>query len=350
MYTNVIGVQKMPIDIGIDMGTANTVIYAGKTVILSEPSVVAVETNTGRPIKFGAEAYKMIGRTPGKITPVCPIERGVIASYDEAEHLLRYFMRKVYSGKLIKPRVMFSMPAGTTAVQQRSFMSAVQASGARNICPIESPVAAAIGVGVDFAKPCGSIVVDIGAGSTDIAVLSMGGIAQYESLRIASSDFDEAIIRYIRKEHNVLVGRQTAENIKKQIGCVIRRPLEITMKAKGRNLFTGLPQVFEITANEICDAVSEVSQGICAAVQSVIEKTPPELVGDIARDGLTLTGGGSLIHGMAELMGKSIGIEAAVAEEPMSCVAYGIGKALKNFDILKNGDYEFRSLQDLIID
>ncbi len=340
----------MPIDIGIDMGTANTVIYVGKSIVLNEPSVVSVETDTGRPLKFGYEAYKMIGRAPGKITPVCPIERGVIASYEEAEQLLRYFVRKVYGGKVIKPRVMFSMPAGVTVVQQRSFMSAMQAAGARNICPIESPVAAAIGVGIDFSKPYGTIVVDIGAGSTDIAVLSMGGIAQYESVRIASSDFDEAIIRYIRKEHNILIGQRTAENIKKQIGCVLHRPIEITMFAKGRNLYTGLPQVFEITANEICDAISEVSYGICAAVQAVLEKTPPELVGDIAKDGVLLTGGGALIHGMVELMERHIGIKASLVDEPMSCVAYGIGKALKNFDLLKNGDYEFRSLQDLVIE
>ena len=340
----------MPVDIGIDMGTSNTVICVGKSIVLDEPSVVSIETETGRPLKFGYEAYKMIGRTPDKITTVCPIQRGVIASYDEAEQLLRYFLKKAYNGKIVKPRVMFSMPAGITAVQQRSFMRARQAAGARNICPIESPVAAAIGVGVDFTKPHGTIVVDIGAGSTDIAVLSMGGIAQYDSVRIASGDFNEAIVNHIRKEHNILVGYHTAENIKLQIGSVVRRPVEITMIVKGRNLYTGLPQVFEVTANEICDAISDVSQSICSAVQSVLEKTPPELVGDIAKDGLILTGGGSLIRGMKDLMEYNIGIKAQLVGDPKLCVAYGISKALKNFDLLKNGDYEFRSLQDLVIE
>lgn len=337
-------------DIGIDLGTANTVIFAGRSVVLSEPSVVAVETETGRPLYFGSDAYRMVGRTPDRITTVFPIERGVIANYEVAEHMVRYFLKKIYGNRMIKPRVMVSIPSGITAVQQRSVRTVVEDAGARDVCLIEAPVAAAIGVGVDFVKPHGTIVVDVGAGTTDVAVLSMGGLAQCESIRMASLDFNEAIIRYVRKEYNILIGARTAEEIKLKIGCVVHRPVEVAMKAKGRNLFSGLPEMFEITSNEVSDAISEVSYGICGAIQSVLERTPPELVADISTDGILLTGGGVLIHGMPELLHRYTGLKATVVPDPTSCVARGTGKALENPDLLVNGDYEFRSLQDLTLE
>jgi len=336
-------------DIGIDLGTASTVICSGRQIVLHEPSVVALETQTGRPLKFGGEAAAMIGKTPDSITAVCPVEHGVIANYDAAEHMLRYYLKKVCGTKMVKPRVLVSAPAGITAVQQRSIMDALQNAGARTVCLIEAPVAAALGVGVDFSRPHGTIIVDIGAGTTDVAVLSMGGLAQCESIKIAGGEFDEAIIKYVRKEYNILIGSKSAEYIKQQIGCVVQRPVEVAMKAKGRNLFTGLPQVFEISANEVCTAVTDVSYGICNGIQSVLENTPPELVGDIAGDGMVITGGGALIHGMCELLTRYTGIKASLTDDPFTCVARGTGKALDNLDLLKNGDYEFRTLQDLIV-
>jgi len=337
----------MPLDIGIDMGTANTIIFTNGAVVLKEPSVVIIDAETEACLNFGAEAFKMMGRTSDKMMVVKPIEHGVIASHLEAESMLRYFLKKIGGNRMIKPRIMIAMPAGITAVQQRSFIYAVQEAGARNICPIESPVAAALGMGIDFKKPYGTIVVDVGAGSTDIAVLSMGGLAQSESVRVASSDFDEAIIKYVRRKYSVAIGAKTAENIKMHIGSAVHRPIEITMKAKGLNFKTGLPQVFELTANEVCDAISDVSYGICRAVQAVLEKTPPELVGDIAKDGILLTGGGALLSGMCELFERYMGIKATLAPNPLESVANGIGVAMKNFDLLKNGDYEFKSLVDI---
>lgn len=337
----------MPLDIGIDMGTANTIIYSNGTVVLSEPSVVITDAEDGRCLNFGAEAFKMVGRTSDKMMAVKPIEHGVIASHLEAETMLRYFLKKIGGNRMIKPRVMMAMPAGITEVQKRSFIYAVQEAGARNICPIESPVAAALGMGTDFTKPYGTIVVDIGAGTTDVAVLSMGGLAQSESVRIASSDFDEAIIKYIRRKYSIDIGVKTAENIKMHIGSAVHRPIEIAMKAKGLNYKTGMPQVFEVTANEICDAISDVSYSICKAVQMVLEKTPPELVGDIAKDGILLTGGGALLNGMCELFERYMGIGATLADSPLESVARGIGVGIKNFDLLKNGDYEFKSLIEI---
>jgi len=337
------------LDIGIDLGTAYTSICAGREIKLCEPSVVALETQSGKPIAFGEAALRMVGRTPERITTVRPIARGAIANYNVAEQMLHHYMRSAFGGKMVKPRVMVSIPSGITAVQQRSIIDAAQNAGARNVCLVEGPVAAAIGLGVDFDRPHGSIIVDIGAGTTDVAVISMGGLAQCDSVGIASSDIDEAIIRYVRKELHILIGDRTAEDIKKQIGCVVHRPIEIAMKARGRNLFTGLPQLFEITTNEVADAVRDTSYAICNAVQSVLEKTPPELVGDIATDGIMLCGAAARMHGMAELMTRYTGIKASVVENAKFCVAVGTGKALENLDLLKNGDYRFRTLQDLII-
>jgi rod shape-determining protein MreB len=335
-------------DIGIDLGTAKTVVISGKMIVLNEPSVVLMENYTEMPYKFGREAYDAIGRSSDRYMPVCPIERGVIANYNVAEHMVRYFMRKVTGGKMTKPRVVVSMPSGVTEVQQRSIVDAIQNAGGRSVCPIEAPVAAAIGIGIDFSKPHGTIIVDIGAGTTDVAVMSMGGLSKCESARVAGTDIDDAIIKYMKKEHNLLIGRHTAETIKKQIGCAMPRDIELAMYAKGLSSMNGLPTAVEINANEICEAISETTYQICAAVQSVLNKTPPELVGDIADDGIYLTGGTALLNGMDALLEEYTGIKVTRVENVMTCVAKGIGIALRNFDILQNGDYEFRTLQDLI--
>ena len=339
----------MPAGIGLDLGTSKTTIVIGKTVVLNEPSVVSVETDTGEPIQYGQEAYKMIGRTPDRITPICPIERGVIANFDAAEQMLRHFMRCALGNKMVRPRVMVTAPNSVTAVQRRSLTDAAVSSGARIVDFIEAPVAAAIGIGIDFVKPHGTIVVDIGAGTIDVAVLSMGGLAQCESTKLGSRDFDDAIIRYVRREHNILIGARTAEHIKKHVGSVVHRSVDIVMKAKGRNLFTGLPEMFEITANDVCDATADVSFAICNSVQSVLEKTPPELVGDIATDGMYVTGGGSLIYGMQQMLSAYTGIPANLVSDPFTCVAKGAAKACEDPALLQNGDIEGRMLSDLEI-
>lgn len=340
----------MAIDIGIDLGTAKTIILSGSVIKLEEPSVASVDTDTWAPLHFGEQAYKMIGRTPESITTVFPIEHGVIADYEVAEQMMRYFVRKAFGNRTVKPRVMVAMPSGLTTVQHRSVAQVIEAAGGRNVCTVESPLAAAIGLGIDLEKAHGSMIVDIGAGTTDVAVLSMGALSVCQSDRVASKNFDEAIIRFIRKEYNILIGLQTAEQIKMQIGSVIQRPVEIAMQAKGRNLFSGLPQVFEITTNEVYESVCDVALSICKAVQSALEKTEPDLVADISADGLYLTGGGAMIYGMEKLLSDFLGIEVRLVDDPLHCVVRGTGIALKNPNLLKNGDYQFRSLQDLIIE
>lgn len=340
----------MAIDIGIDLGTAKTCILSGAKIMLEEPSAAAVDTDSWEPIAFGEKAYKMIGRTPDSITSVLPIERGVIADYDVAEEMMRRFMRKAFGNKMVKPRVMVAMPSGLTAVQHRSVAQVVEAAGGRNVCTIESPMAAAIGMGIDFTKARGTMIVDIGAGTTDVAVISLGGLSQCESGRVASRDFDEAVIRYVRKEYNILIGLQTAEQIKKQIGSVVHRPVEIAMQAKGRNLFTGLPQLFEITTNEVFQAVDDIAVNICKTVQGVLERTEPDLVADVSEDGIFLTGGGALIYGMEKRLSDFTGVPVHLVEDPLHCVVRGTGTALKHPSLLKNGDYAFRSLQDLIVE
>jgi len=335
--------------IGLDIGTSVTTIAVGKNVVLCEPSVVSVETDTFEPLKYGSEAYKMIGRTPDRITTVCPIERGVIANFDVAEQMLRHYMRGVLGNKMVRPRIMVTAQGGVTAVQRKSLTDVAVSAGARVIDFIEAPIAAAIGIGIDFTTPHGSIVVDIGGGTTDVAVLSMGGLAQCESAKVGSKDFDEAIIRYVRKEHNILIGSRTAENIKKHVGSVIMRPVDVVMKAKGRNLFSGLPQVFEISSNDVCEAISDISFAMCNAVQSVLEKTPPEMVGDIATDGIYLTGGGALIYGMPQMLGAYTGTPVNLTNNPFNCVALGAAKACEDPELLNNGDFETRMLNDLKI-
>lgn len=336
-------------DLGVDLGTRKTVIVRGKKIVLNQPSVVLMEEYDDSPYKYGKEAFEAIGRAPGRYRPVCPIERGVISDYAVAEHMLRHYIQYACGKRMTKPRVVVSMPSNITWVQQRSIIDAVQNAGGRSVCTIEAPVAAALGMGIDFKRPHGTIVVDIGAGTTDVAVISMGGLSKCESVQVAGTDIDAAIIDYMKREYGLLIGEHTAEFIKCQVGTAIPRQVEIAIQAKGVNAATGLPKIVEITANEVCEAISDVVYRICGAVRDVLDKTPPELVGDIAEDGIYLTGGTSQLTGMADCLSNYIGIKVTTADNWEYCVAKGIGNVLHHFDLLANGDYEFRTLQDLIV-
>lgn len=337
--------------IGIDLGTDRTRVYSGDSVVLDRPSCVAVKSHSGAPCAFGEEARQMTGKTSEFIRVVDPIEHGVIASYAEADAMLKNYLSHVCGNKMIKPRVLVAMPAGLTELQMRSVMNAVRDAGARSVCLVEAPIAIAVDLDIDFSTPHGTVILDIGAGTTDVAVLSMGGLAACESARCAGLDFDEAIIRYVRRVHNIAIGPRTARQIKECIGCVSPRPVEIAMSAKGVQIYTGRPQAFEITANEVCEAVSDVMDTMVRAVQQVLEKTPPELVADIARDGVILTGGGSLLHGMPQALGKRLGVRVRPVSDPLQTVARGAGKAMKRFTALRREqDYRFRQLKELVVE
>ena len=319
-------------DIGIDLGTASVLVYVkGKGVVLNEPSVVAINKDDGRLLSVGADAQAMLGRTPGNIVAIRPLREGVISDYDMTERMLKEFIRKV-SGSfhhIFKPRVIICVPSGITEVEERAVVDAGIQAGARRVFLIEEPLAAAIGAGIDITKPDGHMIVDIGGGTTDIAVISLGGIVESTSIKIAGDQFDEAIIKYIRRKHNVLIGERTAEEIKMQIGCVFPRPEEQTFEVKGRCLMTGLPRVFTVTSSEMIEAFEEVSTRILEAIHGVLERTPPELVADISTNGIVMTGGGSLVWGFDKLIESHTGIETHVADDAISCVAYGTGKSLE---------------------
>ena len=326
-------------DIGIDLGTASVLVYIkGKGVVLNEPSVVAIDKNTGRLLKVGAEAQAMLGRTPGNIVAIRPLRDGVISDYDMTERMLKEFIRKVTGGfHLFPPRIMVCVPSGITEVEERAVIDAGRQAGARRVYLIEEPVAAAIGAGIDITKPDGHMVVDIGGGTTDVAVISLGGIVESTSIKIAGDQFDEAIIKYIRRKHNVLIGDRTAEEIKMQIGCVFPRPEEQSYEVKGRCLMTGLPRTFTVTSSEMIEAFEEVSTRILEAVHGVLERTPPELVADISTNGIVMTGCGSLVWGFDKLIESHTGIETHVADDAISCVAFGTGKSLDNVGDMQDG-------------
>lgn len=337
-------------DIGIDLGTARTTIIRGKEIVLDEPSVVIMDDYSDTPFKIGREAYTALGRTSDKYRAVCPIERGVIADYNVAEHMLHKFMTDVCGQKMTKPRVMIAIPSGVTTMSQRAIINAVQNAGGRAVCPIEAPVAAAMGMGLDFTKPRGSIIVDIGAGTTDVAVMSMGGLSKCESAPVAGNDIDDAIINYIKREYNLLIGRHTARSVKHQIGIALPREVEVAMQVKGLDLQCGLPGIVEVTANEICGAISETIEQICAAIQSVLNKTPPELVADIAVDGIYVSGGTMLLGDMDKLLKRRLGIKINVPDNPVQCVVRGLGVALRQSDAMGKHGYQFHTMQDLMMD
>ncbi len=315
-------------DIGIDLGTASILVYVkGKGVVLKEPSVVAFDRDTNRIKAIGEEARLMLGRTPGNIVAVRPLRQGVISDYTVTEKMLKYFIQKaVGKQRFRKPLISICVPSGVTEVERKAVEDAAFQAGARDVKIIEEPIAAAIGAGIDIARPCGNMIVDIGGGTSDIAVISLGGTVVSTSIKIAGDDFDDAIVRYMRKKHNLLIGERTAEDIKIRIGSAFPRPEIEQVDVRGRNLVTGLPKTIAVTSKETEEALRDTTLQIVEAVHSVLEKTPPELAADIADRGIVLTGGGSLLYGLEELIESKTGITTMTAEEPMTAVAIGTGK------------------------
>jgi len=306
----------------------------GKGILLKEPSVAAVDKLTGKLFAVGYEAQRMIGRTPGNIIAVRPLRDGVISDYDVTEKMLNSFLKKINISKIFKPNIMICVPSGVTDVEERAVKDAAVQAGAKKAFIIEEPIAAAIGTGIDISQPSGSMIVDIGGGTTDVAVISLGGVVVSSSIKTAGDKFDDAIIKYIRKKHNVLIGERTAEHIKHQVGCVFIPEEERTAEVKGRNLITGLPKTFMVTSTEIYEALVETANLIMDAVHQTLEKTPPELVGDIVSAGIIMTGGGSLLDGFPKLISERTGIHSFIADDPTTCVVMGTGKALDNMHLL----------------
>ena len=321
-------------DIGIDLGTASILVYIkGKGVVLKEPSVVAFDRDTNKIKAIGEEARLMIGRTPGNIVAVRPLRQGVISDYTVTEKMVKHFIQKAIGKRILKkPRISICVPSGATEVEKRAVKDAGYQAGAREVSIIEEPIAAAIGAGIDISRPCGNMIVDIGGGTTDIAVISLGGTVVSASIKIAGDDFDEAIVRYMRKKHNLLIGERTAEEIKIKIGAAYPRPEVETMDVRGRNLVTGLPKTITVTSEETEEALRETTSQIVEAVHGVLEKTPPELAADIADRGIVLTGGGCLLQGLEELIEAKTGINTMTAEDPMTAVAIGTGKYVEFYN------------------
>ena len=327
-------------DVGIDLGTASILVFRkGKGIVLQEPSVVAIDKDTDRVIAVGQEARRMLGRTPGYIVAVRPLKDGVIADYETTEKMLTYFIRKVVGKRLMfKPRIVVCVPTGATDVEERAVRQATLQAGARQAFLIEEPLAAAMGAGINIADPTGNMIVDVGGGTTDIAVLSLGGIVCRSSLRIGGDKFDDAIIRYIRREYNLLIGERTAEEVKIQIGSAFPpyQNKEEVMDVRGRDLLTGLPRTIRVTSRETWFALQEVLEAVVNTVKEVLEKTPPELASDILNNGIVMTGGGALLHGLDMLISSQTNLPVHVAEDPISCVALGTGKALSNINYLSS--------------
>ena len=323
-------------DIGIDLGTATVIAYVkGKGIVLREPSVVAVDSNTGDVLAVGKEARRMLGRTPGNIVATRPLREGVISNYTVTEKMLKYFINNVCGRFVFAPRIMICIPSRVTEVEKKAVIDAATQAGARKVYLIEEPIAAAIGAGIDISKPCGNMVVDIGGGTTDIAVISLGGSVTSTSLKVAGDKFDEYIIKYIKKKHNIIIGERTAEDLKVNIGCVYPKMQDVEMDIRGRDLIDGLPKTITIHSSEMLEAMIEPALMIVDAVHSVLEKTPPELAADISDRGIYMTGGGCLVDGLDKLLQEKTGINVMIAQDTVSCVALGTGKALDNIDSLK---------------
>jgi len=324
-------------EIGIDLGTASVLVYIkGKGIVLREPSVVAIDKNTDRVIAVGNEARKMLGRTPGNIIAIRPLKDGVISDYDVTERMLRYFINKTCGKRrLFKPKIIICVPSGVTEVEKRAVLDATMEAGGGKTFLIEEPIAAAIGAGLDITKPDGNMVIDIGGGTSDIAVISLGGIVVSTSIKVAGDKFDEAIVKYMRKKHNLLIGERTAEELKINVGTAYPRTKAIKMDCRGRDLITGLPKNISVSSDEMLEALQEVVNAVADAVHLVLEKTPPELASDISSRGIVMTGGGSLLHGLNKLLEKRTGIPTYIADDAVSCVAKGTGMSLEHLDILE---------------
>ena len=336
-------------DMGVDLGTANTLVYVkGRGIVVREPSVVAIRTDNGAIEAVGEQAKQMIGRTPGNIVAVRPMKDGVIADFQTTATMLRYFIRQAMKNKSNwsgKPRVMISVPSGITAVEKRAVEDAAVEAGAKDAQTIEEPMAAAIGAGLPVGEPTGSMVVDIGGGTTEVAIISLGGIVTSRSIRVAGDEMDEAIIQYIKKAYNLMIGERTAEALKLNIGTAMKVDQKELMDIRGRDLVTGLPKTFEISSSEISEALSDTVGSILEAVKVTLEKSPPELAADIMDRGIVLTGGGALLRNLDQLLSSETGMPVIVAETPLDCVAVGTGKALDNYDVYRGRSVATRRAQ-----
>ena len=324
-------------DLAIDLGTANTLIYArGQGIVLNEPSVVAIDITDGRPVAVGIEAKRMMGRTPGRIKTIRPLKDGVIADFEVCEKMLRYFIQKVAGSKWSKPRMVICVPSGITGVEQRAVQDAAEYAGARKpVHIIEEPMAAAIGSDLPVHEPSGNMIVDIGGGTTEVAVISLGGIVTAQSIRVAGDELDDAILQYVKKEFSLAIGDRTAEEIKIQMGTAWPLELELSADIRGRDLISGLPRTIEVATEQIREALAEPISAIVDAVKTTLDKTPPELAADIMEDGITITGGGALLGGLAQRLEHETGMPIRVADEPLYSVVIGSGRALENIDAMR---------------
>ena len=335
-------------DIAIDMGTNDVLLFVrGKGVQVREPTIVAVDKYTGKLLKVGREAQKMLGRTPASIVPIHPIASGVISDYDMTVAMLRELIGRVTSFSLFKPRVLLTVPGSISGVEERALIDAAVEAGARKVYLVESAVATATGAGVDVSKPDGHLVIDVGGGTTETAVVSLGGVAECESIRVAGGEFDEAIVRYIRRRHNVLIGAKTAEEVKMSIGCLVQKPDIGLEEVKGRDLVTGLPKMVQISSAELVDVLMEPAKAILESIHLVLERTPPELVSDISQNGIIMSGGGSLLYGFDRLVEEDTGIRTLVVDDPVSCQAYGAGKMLHALNDMTDGMVNFARKRQL---
>jgi len=324
-------------DLAVDLGTANTLVYErGRGIVLNEPSVVAINQNTGGIVAVGTEARRMVGRTPGNIVAIRPLKDGVIADFDTTERMLRYFIQKVHKRRfLAKPRLVVCVPSGITGVEQRAVKDAGYAAGARKVYIIEEPMAAAIGAGLPIHEPTGNMVVDIGGGTTEVAVISLGGVVTSLSIRTGGDELDDALIQFVKKEYSLMLGERTAEEIKTTVGTAFPVPDESSAELRGRDLVTGLPRTIVVTAEEIRRALDEPLTRIVDPVKTTLDRTPPELCGDIMDRGIVLTGGGALLKGLAERFRHETGMPVTIAEQPLNCVVMGSGKCIEEFEALQ---------------
>ena len=331
-------------DIAVDLGTANTLIYIkGKGIVLNEPSIVAFDRNTKKIIEIGNKAKEMLGREHREIRVTRPMRDGVIADFEIAEGMIRAFIKKVAPNSISSKRIVIAVPSGVTEVEKRSVIEVTEEAGARHTALIEEPMAAAIGAGLDISAPNGNMVIDIGGGTSDVAIISLGGIVISDSAKVAGDKFDESLIRYMKKKHNILIGERTAEEIKINIGSAFPRKEQIYMEVSGRNLISGLPKTVTLSSNETIEAFEEPLNALMELLHGVLERVPPELSSDIADGGICMTGGGSLLYGLDRMLSEKTGIPCYVAEDAISCVAIGTGLALDNIDLYSNGTvYDYR--------